>query len=57
MKPQKDFTYGTVQDSGSISILEARGIAVVVANAADVKHVPGRKTNVNDAQWLQQLHA
>lgn len=57
MKPEKDFTYGTVQDSGSISILEARGIAVVVANAADVKHVPGRKTNVNDAQWLQQLHA
>jgi transposase len=37
-------------------ILEARGIAVVVANARDVKHVPGRKTDVNDAQWLQQLH-
>jgi len=30
---------------------------VVVANARDVKHVPGRKTDVNDAQWLQQLHA
>jgi transposase len=29
---------------------------VVVANARDVKHVPGRKTDVNDAQWLQQLH-
>ncbi|WP_373510271.1 IS110 family transposase [Thiocapsa sp.] len=38
-------------------ILEARGIRVVVANARDVKHVPGRKTDVNDAQWLQQLHA
>jgi len=37
-------------------ILEARGITVVVANARDVKHVPGRKTDVNDAQWLQQLH-
>jgi len=37
--------------------LEARGIRVVVANARDVKHVPGRKTDVNDAQWLQQLHA
>ncbi len=37
-------------------ILEARGIAVIVANARDVKHVPGRKTDVNDAQWLQQLH-
>ena len=37
-------------------ILEARGITMVVANARDVKHVPGRKTDVNDAQWLQQLH-
>lgn len=38
-------------------VLAARGSAVVVANARDVKHVPGRKTDVNDAQWLQQLHA
>ncbi|WP_217633788.1 IS110 family transposase [Thiocapsa roseopersicina] len=38
-------------------ILEARGIRVVVANARDVKPVPGRKTDVNDARWLQQLHA
>jgi transposase len=37
-------------------ILQARGIAVIVTNARDVKHVPGRKTDVNDAQWLQQLH-
>lgn len=37
-------------------ILADRGIHVVVANARDVKHVPGRKTDVNDAQWLQQLH-
>ena len=37
-------------------ILEARSIAVIVANARNVKHVPGRKTDVNDAQWLQQLH-
>jgi transposase len=38
-------------------ILTARGLTVVIANARDVKHVPGRKTDVNDAQWLQQLHA
>ena len=38
-------------------ILAARGLRVLVANARDVKHVPGRKTDVNDAQWLQQLHA
>jgi transposase len=37
-------------------ILDARGIKVLLANARDVKHVPGRKTDVNDAQWLQQLH-
>ena len=37
-------------------ILEARRIEVVLTNARDVKHVPGRKTDVNDAQWLQQLH-
>ena len=37
-------------------ILDARGFEVVLVNARDVKHVPGRKTDVNDAQWLQQLH-
>jgi len=29
----------------------------VLANARDAKNVPGRKTDVNDAQWLQQLHS
>jgi transposase len=37
-------------------ILEARGLSVLLVNARHVKHVPGRKTDVNDAQWLQQLH-
>src|SRR2546430_15191013 len=37
-------------------ILEARGFEVMLVNARDVKHVPGRKTDVQDAQWLQQLH-
>ena len=35
-------------------ILAARGLQVLLANARTVKHVPGRKTDVNDAQWLQQ---
>ena len=26
-------------------------------NARDAKHVPGRKTDVSDAQWLQRLHS
>jgi len=37
-------------------ILEARGFDVLLVDARDVKNVPGRKTDVNDAQWLQQLH-
>jgi len=37
-------------------ILEARGLEVFLVNARDVKTVPGRKTDVNDAQWLQKLH-
>jgi transposase len=40
----------------AFEILEARGFEVLLVNARDVKHVPGRKTDVNDAQWLQQLH-
>jgi transposase len=37
-------------------ILEQRGLQVMVVNARDAKHVPGRKTDVSDAQWLQRLH-
>lgn len=38
-------------------ILDARGFEVMVVNARDAKHVPGRKTDVSDAQWLQRLHS
>lgn len=38
-------------------ILEERGLDVVLVNARDAKNVPGRKTDVNDAQWIQQLHS
>ena len=37
-------------------ILEQRGFEVVLVNARDAKHVPGRKTDVSDAEWLQRLH-
>ncbi|MGQ0508547.1 MAG: RHS repeat-associated core domain-containing protein [Myxococcaceae bacterium] len=40
----------------AFEILDARGFEVLLINARDVKNVPGRKTDVNDAQWLQQLH-
>jgi transposase len=38
-------------------ILEERGLEVVLSNARDTRSVPGRKTDVNDAQWIQRLHA
>ena len=38
-------------------VLENAGLSVVVANARDAHSVPGRKSDVNDAQWLQRLHA
>jgi transposase len=38
-------------------ILEADGIEVCLVNGAHVKNLPGRKSDVQDCQWLQQLHA
>src|SRR6202051_1453258 len=38
-------------------LLDARGFAVFLVNARDAKHVPGRKPDVSDAQWLQRLHS
>src|SRR5258706_2810790 len=38
-------------------VLERHGINAVLCNARDTRMVPGRKSDVNDAQWLQRLHA
>jgi transposase len=38
-------------------VLTQAGINVYLVNARHVKGVPGKKTDVCDAQWLQQLHA
>lgn len=38
-------------------ILETRGLEVKLVNAHHVKTLPGRKTDVLDCQWLQQLHS
>lgn len=38
-------------------ILETRGFEVKLVNAHHVKTLPGRKTDVLDCQWLQQLHS
>lgn len=37
------------------SALEAQGIYALVVNARHVKQVPGRKTDIHDAQWLAML--
>jgi transposase len=39
------------------AILEDAGLEVCLVNARHVKGVPGKKTDVCDAAWLQQLHA
>lgn len=38
-------------------LLEARGLKVYLVNARHIKHVPGRKSDVADCQWIQKLHA
>jgi len=38
-------------------ILEARGFEPYVVNARHVKNVPGRKSDIQDCQWLQGLHS
>jgi transposase len=37
-------------------VLEQRGFEVLLVNAQHVRNVPGRKSDVLDCQWLQQLH-
>jgi transposase len=38
-------------------VLEAHGFEVLLVNARHIKNVPGRKTDVIDCQWIQQLHS
>jgi len=38
-------------------ILEAAGLEVCLVNARHAKNLPGRKTDVQDCQWLQYLHS
>lgn len=37
------------------NILEAHNMSAIVVNAQHMKAVPGRKTDVNDAQWIAKL--
>ena len=37
-------------------VLDERGLQVMLVDPRRIKNVPGRKTDVLDCQWLQQLH-
>jgi transposase len=37
-------------------LLEQSGLEVLLVNAAHARNVPGRKSDVIDCQWLQELH-
>lgn len=38
-------------------VLESYGFEVILVNASHVKNVRGRKSDVLDCQWIQQLHS
>jgi len=38
-------------------ILEKRGFDVNLINARQIKNLPGKKTDILDCQWIQQLHS
>lgn len=38
-----------------VNLLEAEGIEFLVVNAQNMKAVPGRKTDVKDAEWIAKL--
>jgi transposase len=40
----------------AFAMLEARGREVLLVNARHVTNVPGRKTDVHEAVWLQPFH-
>lgn len=40
-----------------LEVLEGRGFEVLLVDARQFRNVPGRKTDMHDCQWLQQLHS
>jgi hypothetical protein len=41
---------------GVYDILEASGLDVYLVNGRDTKNLPGRKSDVQESQWLMKLH-
>src|SRR4029450_6746669 len=42
---------------GLYDLLEERGFKVCLTNARDTKNLPGRKSDVQEAQWLRKLYS
>ena len=40
----------------AFDVLEKHGIEVFLVNARDTRNLPGRKTDVQESQWLRKLH-
>ena len=38
------------------NVWDKLGLRVIVGNATHIKNVPGRKTDMNDSQWIAELH-
>jgi transposase len=38
-------------------LLDSAGIEVYLVNGAHVKNLPGRKSDIQDCQWLEELHS
>jgi transposase len=36
--------------------LQSAGLEALLVNARDVRHLPGRKSDLRDCEWLQRLH-
>jgi transposase len=56
----KGITHVAMESTGSywkpvFNLLEESGIEAIVVNAAHIKAVPGRKTDVRDAEWIAEL--
>jgi transposase len=41
---------------GLMEVLEASGLEVYIVNARGTKNLPGRKSDVQECQWLMKLH-
>ncbi|MBF5059373.1 hypothetical protein NEPTK9_000885 [Candidatus Neptunochlamydia vexilliferae] len=49
--------FSNTSDIVTIQMLDEAGLEVLLVNPRFFKSVPGRKTDVQDCRWIQQLHS